>query len=238
MKRPAEVRDRRTQTAHRKMGGFLHQGIARLHDVINVSPLKPKVFAMQVTQRDLFPTRVWAFDAPELLEHHERWAEHIQRWRAETASPSGFSNRMGWNSEKNVFSLEVFEPLKKLVTAAFLHAFKEMQLRGNLQFQLEAWANLHDPGGYNTLHVHPNVLLSGCYYVRAPAGSGAITFRDPRPGVVLTALPGTGVNGRGTAGIEPAEGRLVVFPHWLDHQVEQHTGTEPRIAIAMNALRA
>jgi uncharacterized protein (TIGR02466 family) len=193
---------------------------------------------MQVTSQDLFPTRLWVFDIPELQQHHDNWAAHIQSWRSTAAKATGRSNRIGWHSDKTVFAQEIFEPMRSAANTAFVHAFKEMQLAQDFRFQLEAWVNLHDPGGFNMLHVHPHVLLVGSYYIRTPEGGGPVVFRDPRPGVVLTARPGKGVHCVTNTTLRPKEGQLVIFPHWLDHRVEPNEASEPRISIAINALAA
>jgi uncharacterized protein (TIGR02466 family) len=191
---------------------------------------------MQVMSQDLFPTRLWVFDIPELQEIHSSWNAHIDDWRNAVSKPAGRSNRMGWNSDKTVFTQEIFAPLHRAANTAFRHAFKEMQLKQELTFRLEGWVNLHDPGGFNTLHVHPNVLLCGCYYLQTPEGAGPIVFRDPRPGVILTAPGGSGVHCGGFAHVQPKAGQLIIFPHWLDHRVEPNEGNAPRVSIAMNAL--
>jgi uncharacterized protein (TIGR02466 family) len=193
---------------------------------------------MQVSSQDLFPTRLWIFDIPELRSHHGTWSSHIQSWRETVSKPAGRSNRMGWNSDKTVFAQEIFQPLRNAANAAFAHAFREMQLTQELRFRLEAWVNLHDPGGFNTLHVHPHVLLAGSYYLRTPEGAGPVVLRDPRPGVVLTSLPGTGVHCVDSVTVRPREGQFVIFPHWLDHRVEPNEANEPRISIGINALVA
>jgi uncharacterized protein (TIGR02466 family) len=193
---------------------------------------------MQVTSKDLFPTRFWIFEIPELQQHHANWAAHIQSWRNTASNSAGRSTRMGWSSDRTVFAQDIFEPLRSAANTAFVHAFKEMQLTQDFRFQLEAWVNLHDPGGFNMMHVHPNVLLTGSYYIRTPEGAGPVVFRDPRPGVVLTALPGKAANCVNSASFHPKEGQLVIFPNWLDHRVDPNEASESRIAIAMNARSA
>jgi hypothetical protein len=69
-----------------------------------------------------------------------------------------------------------------------------------------------------------------------PEGSGSIIFRDPRPGVVLSPYYGNGVSNCNMAPIRPDAGTLLLFPNWLEHEVEAHGGTTPRMSIAMNAI--
>jgi uncharacterized protein (TIGR02466 family) len=190
---------------------------------------------MQVVPQDLFTTRIWVFDIPELQGFHSSWVQSIMHWRDQDPKPVGRSNRKGWNTDPIVFSREEFKPLLDASNQAFLHVFKEMQPPLQFRFALQAWINLHDPGSFNVLHVHANVLLSGTYYIKVPEGSGAIRFRDPRPGVVLSPFIDGGINTCKDIVLNPKEGQLVVFPNWLDHAVDVNEGTEPRISVAMNA---
>ncbi len=190
---------------------------------------------MQVNNRDVFTTRIWVFDMPELLGAHAAWIQSILRWRELEPKPVGRSNRMGWNTDPVVFSRDEFKPLLDLSNQAFMHVFKEMQPPLQFRFALQAWVNLLDQGSFNAMHVHCNVLLSGTYYLKVPEGSSPIRFRDPRPGVVLSPFVDGGINTCKDQLIRPQEGQLVVFPNWLDHAVDVHEGTEPRISIAMNA---
>jgi uncharacterized protein (TIGR02466 family) len=190
---------------------------------------------MQVTNQDLFITRTWVFDIPELLPAHDTWVQNILEWRKQEPVPAGRSNRKGWNSQPIVFSREEYRVLLEASNQAFMHAFADMQLAKPFKFALQAWANLHDPGSYNALHVHANVLMSGCYYIKIPEGAGPIRFRDPRPGVVLSPFINGGINTCQDILIHPKEGQLVVFPNWLDHAVDVNEADDTRISIAMNA---
>lgn len=193
---------------------------------------------MQISARhiDLFPTRLWTFDLTGLVDYFPIWQSSIENMRQQCPTPAGRSNRSGWNSNRQVFADPLFEPLLKAAQQAFIYALKQTDPEKNLRFGLEAWANINDPGGYNIFHVHQNVLLSGCFYLNVPNGAGNITFRDPRPGVVLSPFEGAGVNANQTYRIAPSPGLLVLFPNWLEHAVETHEGLTPRISIPMNAL--
>lgn len=192
---------------------------------------------IDVSPQDVFATRIWQFDLSGLSSHFAQWQQEIEAWRQEVPQPLGRSNRLGWNSPLTVFERKSFQPLKGAVSKAFEHAFKEMQPGPNITVAFEAWVNMLDPGAYNTLHLHPNAMLSGCFYLTVPEGSGAIVFRDPRPGVVMAGFPGGGVNCQKDLEIQPKPGQLVVFPHWLEHRVEPNEASSARISVAINALR-
>ncbi|AUB83734.1 putative 2OG-Fe(II) oxygenase [Candidatus Thiodictyon syntrophicum] len=105
-------------------------------------------------------------------------------------------------------------------------------------FRLTGWANLIRPGGYLGVHHHGGATWSGVYFVTAattgpgPLEQGRLELLDPRPGVRLSGLPGTVLDGRCL--IEPIPGLMVLFPGWLTHLVHPFQGAGERISIAFN----
>lgn len=192
---------------------------------------------LTVKALNLWPTRVWSFEFSEAKDFQENWtANLIDRREIDPEKKPSFSNRQGWNSKKDLFADENFHQLKLFANAAFARVFNEMKLAGNFKFRLEAWANIHDEGGFNYAHVHRNVLLSGCYYMRVPERAGPIVFKDPRPGPLFAGLHGQGINCYGEHKIKPPEGSLLIFPNWLEHSVEVNESDAQRVSIAMNAI--
>jgi uncharacterized protein (TIGR02466 family) len=219
-------------------GYFLSLGLDQFFHAGHLTGMQGSVrreISMQIIHQDLFPTRIWIFDIPELQDAHASWIQEVLNWRVLNPQPAGRSNRKGWNSDPTVFSRAEFKPLLDAANQAFMHVFTDMRPPLQFKFALQAWINLHDPGSYNALHVHANVLLSGCYYLKVPEGSGPIRFRDPRPGVVLSPFVEGGVNTCKDIVLHPKDGQLVIFPNWLDHAVDVHEGNESRISIAINA---
>lgn len=184
---------------------------------------------------DLFPTRIWQSRLDALQAHFAQWTDWVHALRAGDPAPAGRTNRRGWNSkEMAVLEQPVWAPLRQVVRSACAAALAEMGRTGE-PFQLQSWVNLHDRGGFNFLHLHEGSLLSGSFYLKVPAGSGALVFRDPRPGVIHGAIKGSVPNGHADVHLTPSTGLLVLFPCWLEHYVEPHESDEPRICIAFNA---
>ena len=183
---------------------------------------------------DLFPTRIWQAHLDALQPRFAQWTGAVLALRAASPEPAGRSNRNGWNSkEMNVLEQPVWAPLRQAVYSACAAALAEMGRRGD--FHLQSWINLHDRGGFNFLHMHEGSLLSGSFYLKVPAGSGALVFRDPRPGVLHGIIKGSVPNGHANVDLRPSEGLLVLFPCWMEHYVNPHESDEPRICIAFNA---
>ncbi len=198
-----------------------------------------------VTQRsppvqsfNLFATRIWQTRFTGPPAQAPQWLDFILALRAQAPIAAGRSNRRGWNSQNlAILDHEIFAALNQAIRAHCLQAFQEMGLV-EPAFALQSWINIHDHGGYNLQHMHEGALLSGCVYLAVPPGSGNLVFRDPRPGVLNSALKGSGANGFKDVQLRPEAGLIVLFPNWLEHYVEPHEGDAPRICIAFNALAA
>ncbi|HEY4082562.1 MAG TPA: TIGR02466 family protein [Burkholderiaceae bacterium] len=200
------------------------------------APSPSPVAAPMLRPYELFPTRIWQARMPSLAPHLETWVATALAMRATQPSPAGRTNRQGWNSEDMaVLDQPALHPLRHAVRAACTSALSEMGMR-EASFELQAWINIHDRGGFNFLHVHEGSLLSGSIYLKVPPGSGKLVFRDPRAGVVHGQIKGAVPNGYSDVQLTPEPGLLVLFPCWLEHYVEPHESDEPRIAIAFNAV--
>lgn len=187
---------------------------------------------------DLFPTRIWQAGLPALAPHLPTWITAVEAMRAAHPRAAGRTNRQGWNSEDMaVLEQPAFAPLQQAIRTGCISALHEMGVR-ELPFELQSWINLHDRGGFNFLHVHEGCLLSGCFYLNVPSGSGKLVFRDPRPGVIHGYVKGAVPNGYSDIRLTPENGLLVLFPCWMEHFVEPHDSDEPRISISFNAVAA
>jgi uncharacterized protein (TIGR02466 family) len=186
---------------------------------------------------DIFPTRIWQARLDALQPRFAEWTSWVLGYRASSPTPAGRTNRGGWNSrDMDVLERPVWAPLRQAVQAACAAALGEMG-RGSDAFEIQSWVNLHERGGFNFLHMHEASLLSGSFYLQVPAGSGALTFRDPRAGVLHGIIKGSVPNGHADIQLKPSSGLLVLFPSWMEHYVEPHESDEPRICIAFNANR-
>lgn len=184
---------------------------------------------MEIVHCDLFATRIWIMDLSQLSLHFDGWRSEIERLRSSDMASRGKSNRKGWNSQPMIMSLPIFKPLLEGCAKAFSCAIKTVSPKRDYLYSLEAWANVHDVGGFNILHSHPGALMSGTFYLTVPKGAGELIFRDPRQGVVLSEFYGNQTpNASSDLKLLPKEGMLVLFPSWLEHRVEPHEGDVPR----------
>jgi uncharacterized protein (TIGR02466 family) len=104
------------------------------------------------------------------------------------------------------------------------------------QFEISSsWANhsLPNSGQNHKFHRHSMSLLSGVYYFTAGAALG---FEDPMTPRVMNQLEVLRFDYTPFMYIDPAPGKLVIFPSWLYHWTKPHVDNFDRWNIAFNVL--
>lgn len=194
---------------------------------------------------DAFATPLWLEDLTELEPVRQSLIQAVRDLRARSETPlERKSNRNGWRSAGTLLELAEFAPLRDRLMPSIRAALDDYGVRpGSLAFTVPAWANVHDQGGYNVVHVHPGCWLSGTVYLEVPEGAGKLYFNDPRPAAMMEHLPlrpdrpQTPARQREKFVAQPRNLLLILFPSWLPHGVEQSDCAE-RISIAFNVQPA
>ena len=149
------------------------------------------------------------------------------------------TNVNGWHSKTTMHKNSVFKPLvdelykmqQEVFHEEFLDRFPKL---GNM------WANINYKGSLNRPHVHANSLFSGAYYIKVPKDSGLLKLNDPRQGthfikparkdqVPLHLAP--------EIHVQPKENRIIMFPSWLEHLVENNKTDNARISVSFNFVQ-
>lgn len=86
------------------------------------------------------------------------------------------------------------------------------------------------------MHMHPNSFISGAFYLDVEDLAEPILFRDPRSQNRHYDLP---VDEENRMNLKhwtvPAQnGRLVLFPSWLEHKVGPNRSVAPRLSLSFN----
>lgn len=108
----------------------------------------------------------------------------------------------------------------------------------NLKFKIgTTWINLNQNNNITKPHLHANSLLSGILYVKCNQ-SGPIVFMNPIVAhqYVIDASIIKEYNKFTSAdmSVVPEPGKLIIFPSWLVHYVENNLDDTDRISIAFN----
>lgn len=135
--------------------------------------------------------------------------------------------------------------LQSCVQRAVLDYARASGVDYELDFRVQAWANVNRFGDYHNLHNHPHAWLSGTYYVQVPEAKplpgrsdrnpGAISFYDPRPQANMLAIrsdPQVDPEHR----ILPRAGEILVWPAFLHHLVHPNLSDELRVSISFNVV--
>mgnify|MGYP003325581111 CR=1 FL=1 len=197
---------------------------------------------------DLFPTEVWKEDLDH-IDNEELTNVILKMEQEESTVKSSFgypiSSAGGWHGEPDLHNKEniqlqnILESIGKVTDE--IKRYNHF-LKGIKTECIAMWANVNRYKDYNTVHVHPNCNYSGVYYIKTPENCGTLSFIDPRKerrmlmdsslyDVESTSVPAAAAH---TLIITPKEGRLVLFPCFLEHEVGANQTNEPRISISFN----
>tara|TARA_B100001094_G_C17750803_1_gene585688 strand:- start:52 stop:633 length:582 start_codon:yes stop_codon:yes gene_type:complete len=183
-----------------------------------------------------FPTNIYAKD---IQLDNNLLTQQIVNW-SKVDEGVKKTNMNGWHSPTTMHQKEEYTPLIKELYNMMHEVWKEEWL-DRKPFLGNMWANINYSGGYNRPHIHPNSLFSGVYYVKTQDNCGNLVVNDPRPGIQTT-MPSR-VKGRPPkdlwreAHIAPYTGRIIMFPAWLWHAVENNNSNDTRISVSFNFIQ-
>lgn len=181
------------------------------------------------TQRELFyATPIFYKDIQGSEELNKHLFKHIKQWKKRDEKGIVRSNSLGWHSavdmhhRKEYHSLvkELFKMQQEIYEAEGYHPDTEA-ICDNM------WANVNYKYSHNKNHVHPGAQWSGVYYIKCPPNCGHIWFTDPcgqrhidMP--IMADKKAKPAHYWREVHYQPVEGRLIMFPGWLTHEVAQN----------------
>ncbi|SMN12552.1 hypothetical protein SPBRAN_1628 [uncultured Candidatus Thioglobus sp.] len=151
-----------------------------------------------------------------------------------TTVKSGWQTRHGFLKQEQ----SAIKQLRKFIDQS-LRSYVEAATRSladrsiKLRFTYDGWATVLLDGGYQHQHTHSRADLVGVYCVERellPAGAklgGELTLLDPRSGkqAIQSAWNSEEVT------LSPEPGKLIIFPAFLPHRVNEVSGSGHRITI-------
>ena len=195
----------------------------------------------------LFPTAFWIADINEGLKSKgitlEDIAEACLKWEKEKPRRHR-SNKgsKGFQSGDIPYDQSKSDPLNLLMNEIHfvIEGIHKSHRHGTVTF-LNAWINISRKGTRNVPHCHPGSIYSGCVYIQFPENSGNLIlhrdnmFKYSQGEEVCGALKGEAPPHSCQVQVaKPEEGRVFVFPSYLEHSVEENTTDDTRISIAFN----
>lgn len=206
-------------------------------DIANPANLT-RVFVSEIYQAVLGEA-----DIGPLNQHLDFACRKMARLHTEGQAWSQKIGYIGYTSYGTIRELStyapVFEQLKKVLDAHVLAyaTLLDLDLTGKSLRIQDSWINVLGPKGGHGSHFHALSVISGTFYVATPPGSSAITFEDPRSGMMMhTPLrkPTTILERQPSVRVQPIPGTLLLWESWLRHEVPVNLSAEPRISISFN----
>lgn len=207
-----------------------------------------KVF--ETTRELFFPTPIFFKDLKNGKEINEKLIPLLYDWKKRDEKGIVRSNKNGWHSgvdmhqrqEYRFFVKELFKFVDEVFRLEEYHP-KSYPVCDNM------WANINNKYSYNRSHTHPGCLMSGVYYVKTPKNCGRLYFSDPKSMALQIPPVIENTKERQKNGLlshqwrevnyDPLEGRVILFPSYLSHEVEQNLNEdgEDRISLSFNFIQ-
>lgn len=198
----------------------------------------------------LFPTLVYknalASSASSKTKLNKQLLKEIQIFHQEDKVGQDWSKknyRHGYTSygsrDRLYDDSPTFFELKEKIDAHLKRYLKALHYHVNPQSLTlnTMWMNVMPKGAYHTMHIHPQSVISGTYYVNANKRTSAIQFEDPRMGFFMNSpLVDTQAPEQFQRffQIHPHAGEVVLFESWIRHEVTENQDSEDRISVSFN----
>ena len=194
-------------------------------------------------REDLWATPVWYYDVPPtLINPNDIVREAYEHQNLDSGTT--ITNAGGYQSSSLTITncaLPTLSMLMGVIATQSQICSKAFGFDHGLIID-NFWININKDNHYNHVHVHPSCVLSGAYYAASKPQSGDIIFHNrPEASYISGMLKQSGAKSNMFNSTifkhKPIVGRVVIFPGWLQHSVEENRSGEDRISIAFNIGR-
>ena len=192
--------------------------------------------SVKYTLTNLFPSPVHIFESDGFDEFKNNLIDYVYKLKEKDPEGYTISNRNGWQSRG--FDLSDMNDLLHGTILQGLSSFSA--IKNTTKMRASAWININSPGSYNVKHTHPNSHLSGVMWIKAPKDSGNIVFDNPNGHQTHTEINSYNQEFKDQFFVHhaywlpPIEGRMIIFPSHLQHEVEENKSNEDRISVSFN----
>lgn len=196
---------------------------------------------MEIKTQSLFPSYVWSTRFPDYESFNAPLLKAAYALRDQDPRGVDKSNDKGWQSANTLQEMDAFKDMNLRIIQMCQRIGESQNFLPNLVYRHQAWVNISPPGASNKLHYHANCHFSGVYYISLKAPEcGSIYFRDPRIASRMLSYPAQQATEFTTeeVALPPEEGRIYIFPGWLEHGVNTNASDQDRISISFNVFAA
>ena len=188
------------------------------------------------TTTNIFPVPIHTFDVNGFEQIQNDLIDYAYDLKNKEPKGVSISNHGGWQSK--IFPLnDESDKLHSLLMGCITSL---PSLKKNINIYSRAWVNINSPGSLNLQHSHPSCDLSGVLWIKCPDKSGNIFFHSPSGFETFQEIESytedfkNNNNYHHSYWFPPIEGRMLIFPSHLIHEVRENKSNEDRISVSFN----
>ncbi|MBT8563619.1 hypothetical protein G6678_09030 [Polynucleobacter paneuropaeus] len=135
------------------------------------------------------------------------------------------------NFQENIIEINNMTAMRSAINQNLVNFLEILQLPFKLsEYRMTSWVTSADRGNYSPVHNHYDADISGVYYYETNEKDGDIFFLSPNLAMSNSIFRSFGENFH----IKPAQGKMIMFPGWLQHGVTANTTDHNRKSLAFN----
>ena len=186
---------------------------------------------------NLFPSSIHSLGINDFDDYKDQLVKEVYQERDENPIGRKISNYGGWQSNQININYCKSETLKEIIIRSLCHLEPIFK---NVSMNVQGWMNINGPGNFNVKHDHPRSNLSGVLWIKTPKNSGNLVFTSPQLFNKFQELCNYtdefkyDTKSYMTYYFPPTEGRILLFPSSLEHEVEENKSNEDRISYSFN----
>ena len=186
---------------------------------------------------NLFPSSIHSLGINDFDDYKDQLVKEIYQERDENPIGRKISNYGGWQSNEININYCKSETLKEIIIRSLCQLEPIFK---NVSMTVQGWMNINGPGNFNVKHDHPRSNLSGVLWIKTPKNSGNLVFTSPQLFNKFQELYNYtdefkfDTKSYMTYYFPPTEGRILLFPSSLEHEVEENKSNEDRISYSFN----
>jgi uncharacterized protein (TIGR02466 family) len=141
-------------------------------------------------------------------------------------------NSTFYNTENLIDECDFFE-LKSFILDSANEFLKQLYKNSKPLKLVQSWVNYCHTNQYQNIHHHLPNCLSGVYYIKTNGKDGNLRIYPPSIVMGLDATQATNLT-HNSIEYGPEEGKLIMFPSWMQHSVVANFTNAVRISISFN----